>query len=72
MKMNRYTIEKSVSETTKVKLENDGYCTQLLTTKNGNQWGGCGMNRELAKQAILVLQEYIDKKDDEYYDKTKL
>ena len=45
----------------KAKVVYNGYDVSFLTMLNGWQWTGQPMNPELAKLAIEVLQEYLDK-----------
>ena len=45
----------------KAKIEDDGYDVTLLTMRNGFQWTGQPIDKELAKLTIEVLQEYVEK-----------
>lgn len=43
-----------------VKVVNDSYSINLLTTRNGYQWIGMEINRELAKEIIATLNAYLE------------
>lgn len=44
----------------KAKVTVDGKYDDLVTMTNGWQWSGVGMNPELARLTIEVLQEYLE------------
>ena len=44
----------------RVKIQHDKYGTDLLTTRNGYQWSGFPIDREMAKQIIMAMSEYLN------------
>ena len=41
-------------------IQHDGYSDSLLLMTNGFQWSGSPINKDVARMAIGVLQDYID------------
>lgn len=57
--MHKKYIEKTDGKL-KARVEDDGYGVSLLTMRNGHQWTGQPISRDLAVLTICVLQEYLD------------